>query len=181
MPPPLWNSFLLFTYWVHSPPYSAPQQDYIHTFSHIWSYPQAPEIGAWMDILERLIKHISAGGYGRAKSDTQMWGNENDWRTSVIVTGILPLTEQTISKQEVSAQEAVEMLLALLEEEIRQECASGLRQDVNCQTVPPWETVAIRRMRPGIHSSTRMPAGICQISLFYLQKEKTWPEGVILD
>lgn len=47
--------------------------------------------------------------------------------------------------------------------------------------VPPSETMAIRRTGPGVSPADINAPGICQISLFYLQKEKTWPRGAIMD
>lgn len=56
-----------------------------------------------------------------------MWGNKNDRGTSIIMMGIISPTDEIISKQTVGTQKAVETVLAVPEEEARQECAGGVR------------------------------------------------------
>lgn len=56
-----------------------------------------------------------------------MWGNKNDRGTSIITMGIISPTDEIISKQTVGTQKAEETVLAVLEEEARQECAGGVR------------------------------------------------------
>lgn len=63
----------------------------------------------------------------RAERDTQTWGNKNDRGTSIIMMGIISPTDEILSKQTVGTQKAVETVLAVLEEEARQECAGGVR------------------------------------------------------
>jgi hypothetical protein len=47
--------------------------------------------------------------------------------------------------------------------------------------VSPSEAMAIRRTGQAHVLMPLLPTGNCQLALFYLEKEKTWPGGAIMD